>query len=111
MDLTLVPQGKLYAESFKISKANPTNRPCWIVVYWSIASKSLLNHMKFHPSVFNFLEDKGVWLKVDRFHMEEMATVGTSLFVHPHVTWYEDYTIELQDALSHVLVPNDVLRR
>jgi hypothetical protein len=92
---TEFPMNEAYRKHFNITESKPTRGPKKLNVHFKLHTKHRIKDIKFSNEVYNFLKSNNIYLTIDHYDMQKVATVGYITHVHPTLTWLPNLTEEL----------------
>eukprot|EP00978_Attheya_sp_CCMP212_P000942 scaffold1999_cov36-Attheya_sp.AAC.1 len=73
----------LFGKHFNVRELAPPKGAKKIVIHFTSVK---FGDIKYEPGFLNYLKEKSIYIKVDKFEMRKMATPGFLINIHPNLT-------------------------
>jgi hypothetical protein len=82
---TLPSDPTLFSKHFNVREENPPRGAKQIVIHFILQTFKKFGDIKYDLGIFNYLKQERIYLKVDKFEMRKIATLGFLIDIHPHL--------------------------
>eukprot|EP00978_Attheya_sp_CCMP212_P027660 scaffold93194_cov53-Attheya_sp.AAC.2 len=94
-----------YKNHFNMTESKPPRGARKVIAHFQLQTKSRINTIKFSSEVYNFLKANSIYLVIDHYEMQKVASIGYLTQIHPTLTWLPTLEAELTTAMQQTQLP------
>eukprot|EP00978_Attheya_sp_CCMP212_P004808 scaffold10593_cov48-Attheya_sp.AAC.1 len=102
-DMQSIPSNPaLFGKHLNVREEAPPQGAKQIVIHFTLKTSVKFGDIKYEPEFLNYLKEKRIYIKVDKFEMRKMATPGFRINIHADLTHltslHEELTTKLEST-------------
>ena len=103
------PRNADYQKHFNLKDSKPPRGARKVIAHFKLHTKTKINAIKYSTEVWNYLKANSIYLVIDHYEMQKIASIGYITMVHPTLTWLPTLTEDLTFAMQQAHLPrNDI---
>ena len=99
------PMRDEYKKHFNMTESKPPRGARKVTAHFQLQTKSRINTIKFSSEVYNFLKANSIYLVIDHYEMQKIASIGYITEIHPTLTWLPTLEADLTTAMQQTQLP------
>ena len=96
------PIGEQFTEHFKVLQTETKFKTNRIILHIVLLSSEELNRLKWRPQVRDYIFNRNIWFREDKFEAQASSTPGYFVGIHPRATNREVFTKYISTVLNNV---------